>query len=155
PCRYVENHVYEYTAFRHATGMLDVSPLYKYEVRGPDAGRFLSRVTTKDVAKLKPGRVTYLYWCDDEGKVVDDGTVTRIDEEHFRMKAADPQYAWLSRLATGQRVTVDDVSRELAALALQGPTSRAVLKACVEGNVEGLKFFGSVPGKVAGNDVRV
>jgi aminomethyltransferase len=155
PCRYVENHVYEYTAFRHSTGMIDVSPLYKYELRGKDAARFLSRVTTKNVVKLKPGRVTYLCWCDDDGKVVDDGTVTRLDEDHFRMTAAEPQYGWLTRLASGLDVTIDDISRTMAALALQGPTSREVLKGCADANVEALKFFGSISGKIAGKEVRI
>jgi aminomethyltransferase len=155
PCRFVENHIYEYTAFRHSTGLIDVSPLYKYELRGKDAARFLARVTSKDVGKLKPGRVTYLCWCDDDGKVVDDGTVTRLEEDHFRMTAAEPQYAWLSRLAAGLEVTIDDISRTTAALALQGPTSRDVLKACADANVAGLKFFGSIGGKIAGKDVRI
>src|SRR5262249_19276992 len=146
PCRYVENHVYEYTAFRHSTGMIDVSPLYKYELRGKDAARFLSRVTTKNVVKLKPGRVTYLCWCDD-------GAVTRLDEDHFRMTAAEPQYGWLTRLAAGLDVSIDDISRTMAALALQGPTSREVLKGCADANVESLKFFGSIPGKIAGKEV--
>jgi aminomethyltransferase len=155
PCRYIENHVYEYTAFRQSAGMLDVTPLYKYELRGKDAARFLSRVTSKDVTKLKPGRVTYLCWCDDEGKVVDDGTVSRLDEDWFRMTAAEPQYGWLSRLSHGLDVRIEDISRSIAALAIQGPTSRAVLAACMGDDVAKLKFFGTVDGKIDGVDVRV
>jgi aminomethyltransferase len=155
PCRYVENHVYEYTAFRQSTGVLDVTPLYKYEVRGKDAAAFLTRITSKDVRKLKPGRVTYLCWCDDDGKVVDDGTVSRLDEGWFRMTAAEPQYRWLATLARGMDVTVDDISRTTAALALQGPTSRGVLAACAEGDVAGLKFFGTMASKIGGKDVRI
>src|SRR5919109_4650606 len=89
PCRYIENHIYEYTAFRQSAGMIDVSPLYKYELRGRDAAAFLSKVTVKDLAKLKTDRVTYLCWCDDEGKVVDDGTVTRLAGDQLRMTAAE------------------------------------------------------------------
>jgi aminomethyltransferase len=155
PCRYIENHVYEYTAFRQSAGLLDVSPLYKYEVRGKGAAEFLARVTVKDVTKLKPGRVTYLCWCDDDGKVVDDGTVTRVAEDWFRMTAAEPQYAWLSRLAAGFDVAITDISRTMAALAVQGPTSRSVLQACAEGDVDKLKFFGSMPSKIAGKEVRI
>ena len=155
PCRYIENHVYEYTAFRQSTGVIDVTPLYKYEVRGKDAAMFLSRVTAKDVGKLKPGRVTYLCWCDDDGKVVDDGTVTRISEDWFRMTAAEPQYKWLNTLARGFDVKLEDVSRTMAALAVQGPTSREVLKQCSDGDVAGLKFFGSMASKIAGKDVRI
>lgn len=153
PCRYIENHVYEYTAFRQSTGLLDVSPLYKYEVTGKDAAAFISYVTTRDVQKMKPGRVTYLCWCDDQGKVIDDGTVTRLDEQRFRMTAADPQYAWLASHAVGFDVKIDDISRKMAALALQGPTSRDVLKACSD--LKDLKFFGSVAAKLDGKDVRI
>lgn len=155
PCRYVENHVYEYTAFRQSTGMLDVTPLYKYEVRGKDAAAFLSRVTVKDVSKLKPGRVTYLCWCDDDGKVVDDGTVSRLAEDWFRMTAAEPQYKWLTSLARGFDVAIEDISRATAALALQGPTSRSVLQACAEGEVGKLKFFGTMASKIGGKEVRI
>ncbi len=155
PCRYIENHVYEYTAFRHSTGMLDVTPLYKYEVKGKDAGLFLARITSKDVRKLKPGRVTYLCWCDDDGKVIDDGTVSRIDEDWYRMSAAEPQYKWLTSLAQGLRVEIEDISRTTAAVAVQGPTSRSVLEACTEGDVAALKFFGTMPGRIAGKDVRI
>ncbi len=155
PCRYVENHVYEYTAFRQSCGLIDVTPLYKYEVRGKDAGTFLARVTSKDVRKLKAGRVTYLCWCDDEGKVVDDGTVSRLDDESFRMTAAEPQFHWLTSLAAGFDVKIEDISRAVAAVALQGPTSREVLKACASGDVAGLKFFGTMPSKIAGKDVRI
>jgi aminomethyltransferase len=159
PCRYVENHVYEYTAFRQSAGLLDVSPLFKYEVRGPDAARFLSSVTSKDVSKLALGRVTYLCWCDDDGKVVDDGTVSRLAPEHFRMTAAERQYAWLTRLAAGFDVAIEDVSRTLAALAVQGPRSRAVVAACIEPDareaVERLRFFGTTAARVKGRDARV
>jgi aminomethyltransferase len=155
PARYIENHVYEYTAFRQSTGLLDVTPLYKYEVRGKDAAAFLTSVTVKDVRKLKPGRVTYLCWCDDDGKVVDDGTVSRLEEDWFRMTAAEPQYAWLSRLAVGFDVTITDISRTTAALAVQGPTSRQVLMACAEGDVDKLKFFGTMPSRIGGKEVRI
>ncbi len=157
PCRYVENHVYEYTAFRQSAGLLDVTPLYKYEVRGKDAALFLSRATSKDVRKLKPGRVTYLFWCDDEGKVVDDGTVSRIDEDWFRLTAADPQYLWLTERAARLDVTIEDISRTTAAVAVQGPTSRSVLASCLtsDKDVAALKFFGTMAGTIAGKPVRV
>jgi len=155
PCRYIENHVYEYTAFRQSTGMIDVSPLYKYDVKGKDAATYLSRITCRDVSKMKPGRVTYLCWTDDHGKVVDDGTVTRMEQDWFRMTAAEPQYRWLSILSKGFDVAIEDISRSMAALALQGPTSRDVLKACSDANMDALKFFGSTAAKIGGKDVRI
>jgi aminomethyltransferase len=155
PCRYIENHIYEYTAFRQSAGIIDVTPLYKYEVRGKDAARFLASVASKDVTKLKPGRVTYLCWCDDDGKVVDDGTVSRLAPDWLRMTAAEPQYRWLTSLASGFDVEVEDISRKIAALAVQGPSSRDVLRACAGTEVEKLKFFGTMPGTIEGKDVRI
>src|SRR5688572_30692649 len=96
----------EYFAFRHAAGMIDVSPLFKYEVYGPDAAAFLSRVIAKDISKLKIGQVTYCCWCDDQGKVVDDGTVSRLEEDYFRVTAAQPSLAWFQRYSRGYQITL-------------------------------------------------
>jgi aminomethyltransferase len=155
PARFIENHIYEYTAFRQSAGLLDVTPLYKYEFTGADAATFLARVTSKDVRKLKLGRVTYLCWCDDDGKVVDDGTVSRTGEQTFLLTAAEPQYAWFLTLSRGFDVVITDVSRSIAALAVQGPTSRAVLAACTDIDMAALKFFATTTGTLAGRAVRV
>ncbi len=139
----------EYYAFRHSAGLLDVSPLYKYEVRGRDAARFLSWLTVRDVRKLAPGRVTYLCWCDGEGKVLDDGTITCWERGNYRLTSADPSWAWLSEQARGFAVEIEDVSASLAALALQGPHSRAILAAAVGKEVEDLKFFRAMRARIA------
>lgn len=132
----------EYFAIRHSAGLIDVTPLFKYEVRGPDAAVFLAYVTVKDIRKLKVGRVTYLCWCDDDGKVADDGTVSRLDEEHFRVTAAEPALAWLARHARPFRVTVEESTARLAALSLQGPNAREILRQVTDANLDGLKYFG-------------
>ncbi len=147
---YDHSHEPEYFAFREAAGLLDVSPLFKYEVYGPDAGRFLARMMARDAGKLSVGRVAYTCWCDDEGKVVDDGTVTRLEEEYFRVTAADPSLAWMQRLAPGYRVTIEDSSERLAALAVQGPASRDVLKACADADLDRLKFFRATRASIGG-----
>jgi len=152
-CSFDVSHEREYFAFRHTAGLLDVSPLYKYEVRGADAARFLSRLMTRDVGRLKVGRVGYSCWCDDHGKVVDDGTVARLDDEHFRVTAADPSLWWLDAAARGFRVTIEDSSARLAALALQGPSSRAVLRAAGDADVDALRFFGVTRGRIDDTDV--
>jgi aminomethyltransferase len=133
-------HEREYHAFRQSAGLLDVTPLFKYDVRGPDAARLLSRVMVRAAEPQKVGLVRYLCWCDDAGKVLDDGTVTRLDDEHFRVTSADPSLRWLERHARGLDVAVRDVSREIAALALQGPCARDVLGAAGIA-VDGLRFF--------------
>lgn len=143
-------HEREYYALRHAAAMIDVTPLFKYEVRGPDAARFLSRVTVKNVARMRHGRVSYLCWCDDAGQLIDDGTVSRLGEEHFRLTAAEPSLAWLSRFAGPYDVTIEDSSARIAAVAIQGPNSRAVLARAAEADVEGLKFFRVTTGSIAG-----
>src|SRR5215472_15411689 len=103
---YELTHDREYAAIRNAAALIDVTPLYKYSVAGPDAGRLLDRVIVRDVAKLKVGQVYYTPWCDAQGKVIDDGTLARLDERTFRMTAADPSLRWLSMNAVGMDVTV-------------------------------------------------
>lgn len=155
-CSYDVTHDREYFAFRESAGLLDVSPLFKYEVKGPDAARLLSRMMARDVSKLAVGRVGYSCWCDDRGKVIDDGTVARLADDHYRVTAADPTLHWLQTLSRGFRVTLEDSSARLAALALQGPTSRDILKACITGaDVGALKFFGVTRAKLGNLDVWV
>lgn len=145
----------EYHAFRHAAGMLDVSPLFKYEFRGADAARYLSWVWARDVSKLKPGRVTYGCLCDPEGFIIDDGTITRIDETTYRCTTAAPSLHWFARHARGFDVDIEDASEKLAAIALQGPRSRDVLNEASDGLVDGLGFFRATSGQIAGVDVDV
>jgi aminomethyltransferase len=152
-CSYDTTHDREYFAFRESAGLLDVSPLFKYEVHGPDAGALLSRMMVRDVAKLKVGRVGYSCWCDDHGKVIDDGTVTRLAEDYYRVTAADPTLHWLQTVGRGLRVTVEDSSARLAALALQGPRSREILRAASDADLERLKFFGATRARLDGLDV--
>ena len=125
---YQPSHEVEYFAVRNAAGLLDVSPLYKYEVNGPDAERLVNRVMTRDVAKCRVGQVLYSPWCDEAGKVIDDGTIARLAESHFRITAADPSLRWFQDVGYGMNAEVRDVSTSLAALALQGPNSRAILQ---------------------------
>src|SRR5262245_36353732 len=125
---YELSHEREYHAIRSAAALLDISPLYKYLVHGKDAARFLDRVMTRDIVRSQPGQVLYTPWCDGAGKVLDDGTVTRLDGETFRVTAAEPNLRWFQDNALGLAVSIEDVSDSIAALALQGPTSRAILE---------------------------
>ena len=140
-CRYDSYHVREYFAIRHAAALLDVTPLFKYEVRGPDAAETLSRILAKNVRKLKLGQVAYVCWCDERGKLLDDGTVSRLDEDHFRVTAAEPSLAWFQRNSRGADVSFEDSTARIGALSLQGPTSRDVLRAACDADLDGLKFF--------------
>ena len=125
---YELSHEREYHAIRSAAALLDVSPLYKYRVRGNDAARLLHLVVTRSVEDMKVGQVGYTPWCDAAGKVLDDGTIARLGEREFRMTAAEPNLRWLEDNAVGLDVSVEDVSDSLAALALQGPASRIILE---------------------------
>ena len=117
---YADFHDIEYNAIREAAAVVDVSPLYKYEVSGPDAQRLLDRVMTRDMTKLRVDHVYYSPWCDEDGKVLDDGTIARLDDTTYRITAADPCYRWFVLNATGLDVEIDDISDRTAALALQG-----------------------------------
>ena len=132
----------EYFAIRHAATLYDVSPMVKYRIAGPDAERFTNRLLTRDVRKLKPGRVAYTVWCDDNGKVLDDGTVFRFGESEYRLCAQEHHLAWLQDSAIGFDVTIEDVTAAVAGLALQGPLSCAVLKALGLDGIADLKPFG-------------
>src|SRR5918992_6270329 len=114
----------EYNAIRNAAALIDVSPLYKYRVSGPDATRLVDRVITRDATRIRPGQVIYTPWCDEDGKVVDDGTIARLDDDSYRWTAADPQLRWFGMNARGLDVSIEETTEQLAALALQGPTSR-------------------------------
>jgi aminomethyltransferase len=152
-CSYDSSHEPEYFAFRHSAGLIDVSPLFKYEVSGKDAAVFLSRLTVKDITKLEVGRVTYLCWCDDDGNVVDDGTVARLGRDSFRVTAAEPSLSWFERSSHGYEVAIEDSSESLGALALQGPNSRAILEQVADADFDDLKFFRVVACRVG--DVEV
>lgn len=141
-------HDMEYFAFRNSAGLLDITPLFKYRVEGPDAAAFLARIMVRDISKLKVGRVTYCCWCTDDGKVVDDGTVMRRGENHFFVTSADPCYSWFSRFTRGYDVTLEDISEKVGGLALQGPTSWDVLKQISDADMDNLKFFGTTSAKV-------
>ena len=118
---YELSHEREYHCIRAAAALFDVSPLYKYLIRGRDAARLLDRVVTRDVARSQVGQVLYTPWCDAAGKVLDDGTVARLDETVFRMTSAEPSLRWLETNAVGLDVKVEDVSEAIAALSIQGP----------------------------------
>src|SRR4026208_1776725 len=100
---YETHHEHEYNAIRNASALIDVSPLFKYLIRGKDATKLVDRVITRDAPKPKPGQVYYTPWCDERGKVIDDGTVTRLDEHAFRWTAADPSLRWFTQNAVGAR----------------------------------------------------
>jgi glycine cleavage system T protein (aminomethyltransferase) len=131
----------EYNAIREAAALIDVSPLYKYSVEGPDAMRLVDRVITRDATKLAVDQVFYACWCDEHGKVVDDGTVTRLGETSYRWTAADPSLRWIRMNARGLDVRVEEISESLGALALQGPLSRAVLGSAADQDFADLKYF--------------
>jgi len=139
---YQSSHEPEYYAIRNAAALIDTSPLYKYEVAGADSIRLLNRILTRDISKCAVGQVMYSPWCDDDGKVIDDGTVARLEPDRFRVTAADPNLAWFQDAATGLDVQILDVSHRLAALAIQGPNSRAILKETLSGiDVDGLRYY--------------
>jgi aminomethyltransferase len=139
---YHDSHEIEYNAIREAAALIDVSPLYKYLVSGPDSTRLVDRVITRDAAKLAVGRVYYTSWCNEEGRVVDDGTVARLDERTYRWTAADPSLRWIRMNARGLDVEIEDVSERLSALAVQGPLSRDVLEIATGTFLGDLKYFG-------------
>jgi glycine cleavage system T protein (aminomethyltransferase) len=148
-------HDREYHAIRSSAALLDVSPLHKYLVSGPGAARLLDRIVTRDVAKMKVGQVAYTPWCDTAGKVIDDGTISRLGEHVFRMTSADPNLRWLTENAVALDVRIEDVSDSTGALALQGPNSRAILQRAAEIDLGGLKYFRLTQATIRGVPVTI
>ncbi len=152
---YADFHDIEYNAIREQAALIDVSPLYKYEVRGRDAERLVDRVITRDATRLKVGQVYYTPWCDEDGKVVDDGTIHRLAADHFRWTAADPQFRWLTLNSAGLQVEIEDTTESTAALALQGPMSRAVLEAAAGEGFDDLHYFRRRAASIGGISIDV
>jgi aminomethyltransferase len=139
---YEPTHEREYFAVRNSAALFDISPLFKYEISGPEALRLVNRIVTRDVSKCAVGQVLYSPWCDEDGKVIDDGTISRLANDRFFITAADPNLRWFQDCGFGLDAEVVDVSGDLAALALQGPHARNILKAVASGvDLDQLKYF--------------
>ncbi len=145
----------EYNAIRNAAALIDISPLFKYHVAGPDADRLVDRVITREATSVKPGRVIYTPWCDAAGKVIDDGTLMRLDDDSWRWTAAEGQLRWLRLNARGLDVQIEDHTDALAALALQGPLARDVLEAAAQTSLANLRYFGRRSLSMAGARIDV
>jgi len=152
---YEVHHEHEYNAIRNAAALIDISPLYKYLVTGKDATKLVNRVITRDINKVKVGQVIYCCWCDEEGKVIDDGTISRLDQNVYRWTAADPSLRWFRQNGLNMDVQIEDISEKVAALALQGPTSAKLLKAVAEADIAKLKYFRVTRGRIAGVPVDI
>jgi aminomethyltransferase len=138
---YETHHEHEYNAIRNAAALIDVTPLYKYWVTGKDATTFVNRVITRDARKIAVGQVIYCCWCDEDGKVIDDGTISRLEENVYRWTAADPSLRWLEQNASGLDVKIEDISEKVASLALQGPASARLLHEASDADFGRLKYF--------------
>jgi aminomethyltransferase len=153
---YETHHEHEYNAIRNSAALIDISPLFKYRVTGPDATRLVNRIIARDIHKVAVDQVIYCCWCDPEGKVIDDGTITRLGENDYRWTAADPSLRWFAQNALGLDVTIEDISEQVAALALQGPTSGRLLQAiATSADIANLKYFRVTRGAIAGVPVDI
>ncbi len=132
----------EYFAIRNATAVFDLTPMTKYRIRGPDAAAYVNRLVTRDMDKIKPGRVAYAVWCDDRGQVIDDGTIFHLEEGEYRLCSQERHYDWLHLAALGFDVSIVEETGDVAALAVQGPTSYSVLQKMGLDGLEDLKPFG-------------
>ncbi len=132
----------EYFALRNATGVFDITPMTKYRITGPDSLAYIDRLVTRDMSKIKPGRVAYAVWCDDRGQVIDDGTIFHLREGDYRLCSQERHMAWLKAAAIGFDVSIVDETEDVAALAVQGPTTWSILKNMGLEGLEELKPFG-------------
>jgi len=152
---YLPAHDLEYHAVRFSAALFDVTPMYKYRISGPDAARLVDRVITRRVARIKPMRIIYTPWCDEYGRVLDDGTVALLADGSYFWTAAEPQHGWLDAAAEGLKVTIEDHTESICALSLQGPYSRDVLSAAVGRDMSDLPFFGRADVIISGVPVGI
>jgi aminomethyltransferase len=144
---------HEYFAIRNATTLYDLTPMVKYRIAGAGATGYLNRLVTRDVGTLKINRVAYCVWCNDAGHVIDDGTIFRLGEREYRLCTAERQLDWLLDSAIGFDVEISEVTEEIAALALQGPSSCAALRDYGMTAIEALKPFEIGQYVVGGNEI--
>jgi aminomethyltransferase len=140
----------EYFAVRTGSSLYDVSPMLKYRIHGPDAEAVVDRLVTRRIDRLKPGRVAYAPWCDGKGRVVEEGTIFRLSETEFRINCAEHQLAWFEDAAWGFDARVEEVTEDIAGLALQGPMSKELLRRVGLAAAAELRFFGIDDFKTAG-----
>jgi aminomethyltransferase len=153
---YETHHEHEYNAIRNASALIDISPLFKYRVTGRHATQLVDRIVTRNLRKISVGQVIYTPWCDEKGKVIDDGTVSRLDENTYRWTSADPSLRWFHQNTAGMDVQIEDISEKVAALALQGPTSAGLLASVVDdADVRSLKYFHLTSARIAGVPVDI
>jgi aminomethyltransferase len=152
---YEMTHDREYLALRNACVLIDVSPLCKYQISGADSLRFLNRLVTRDVSKCSIGGMLYTPWCDSAGKVIDDGTIARLGQQRYRLTSAEPNLRWLEDNALGMQVRIDDVSEQIATLALQGPRSRELLMTLTDAPLADLKYYRFVDATIADTPVMI
>ncbi len=152
---YELEHTHEYHAVRTATAMFDFTPLQKYNINGPDATKLLDRLLTRNVKKCRVGQIVYSAWCDDEGKILNEGTLSRLGKNSYLLAASDPSLAWIEDNAYGMDVQVEDGTEELAVLSLQGPTSRDLLNSIVAGDISKLGFFRFTESTIDGSPVMI
>jgi aminomethyltransferase len=145
----------EYFAIRSSCSVMDLTPMEKYRIKGPDAEKFLSRLVTRDISGLKPHRVTYVVWCNDEGKVLDDGTIFHLGDDGYRLCSQHHQLDWLLISSLGMDVSIEEETHEVAALSVQGPTSCSVLSAAGIQGLDELKPFGIMHTRLDGFEVTV
>ncbi len=145
----------EYFSVRNSTGVFDLTPMTKYRITGLDSLAFIDRLVTRDMRKIKPGRVAYAVWCDDEGQVIDDGTIFHLRDGEYRLCSQERHMSWLTAAAIGMDVTIVDETHEIAGLAVQGPTSFSIMRNLGLDGIESLKPFGLMQFEFKGTELMV
>jgi aminomethyltransferase len=155
-----EGGIAEYWACREKAVVMDLSPLRKWEVLGPDAERLMQLAVTRDIRRLAVGQVVYTAVCNETGGMIDDATVFRLGDDNFRFIGGDPyDGVWLKELAerSGLKVWVKPSTDQLHNVAVQGPASRDLMKEIVwtpptQPALDELKWFRFLVGRFGGYD---
>ena len=133
---YESHHEHEYNAIRNASALIDVSPLFKYLVTGKDAPRLVDRIITRDVARWRSARSTTRPGATSTARSSTTAPCRGWRSTRFAGPRRIPSLRWLRQNAAGLDVHVEDISEQVAALALQGPTSARLLRAVAEADID-------------------
>ena len=150
----------EYWACREKAAIMDLSPLRKFEITGPDAEALMHATLTRNVRRLSEGQVVYSAMCYEHGGMIDDGTLMRLGPDNFRWIGGDDYGGvWLREQAQrlGLKVLIRNSSNQIHNVAVQGPESRAILSEAIwtpptQPSIEELGWFRFSVGRLGGHN---
>lgn len=133
----------EYCAIRHTAAAFDFSPLYIYHFTGSDALSVINRIVTRDISSCPLHGARYTAWCNEKGKVIDEGVIIRLDVNCWQISANTNNMAWFGSFIKNKKlnVTLTDKSTDIVTIPVQGPVSASILNSLSTDSIYHLEYF--------------